>query len=443
MSGPTFEEILAAVSAASAGKPGGRVPLPADPRGGGLAAQLAAAVNLLLDRQEERTAGLEAALRSAQAESERLLAERTERWRQSEAKFAKAFQASPAAISIASLPEGRWIEINDAHAKLIGYSNEELIGRTSAEMELVDPAEREKILRAIREKGRLRDVEIRVRTKSGEYREVLLSVEQVELEGKPCALTIQYDITEIKRAEREVRRLNSDLESGKAALEAANRDLQAFSYSVAHDLRAPLRSIDAFSKMIVDGYADRLDAAGTDHLKHIRDSAQRMAALIDDLLTLSRVTQIEMSRAPIDLSAMARAILERLQWEEPGRRVEWEVPEGILANGDARLLGIALENLIGNAWKFTANRLAARIEIGARSGEGERTYFVRDNGAGFDMAYANKLFGVFQRLHKTAEFEGTGIGLATVERVIRRHGGRVWGEGKVGLGATFHFTLGE
>lgn len=247
------------------------------------------------------------------------------------------------------------------------------------------------------------------------------------------------------RGYREANRLlsiaNADLLQAKAATDAANRELEAFSYSVAHDLRAPLRSIDGFSQAVLEDCAEALDDAGKRHLDYVREAAQDMAALIDGLLSLSRVTRSELRREAIDLAGVARSVLAQLQRTAPGRVVETVVADDMTVHGDARLLRSVLENLLGNAWKFTRNRAAARIEVGSRKHNGECIYFVRDNGAGFDMAYADKLFGAFQRLHSAAEFEGTGIGLATVQRIVKRHGGRIWAESEVGRGATFFFTL--
>jgi DNA-binding response OmpR family regulator len=227
-------------------------------------------------------------------------------------------------------------------------------------------------------------------------------------------------------------------------LEFKNEELESFSYSVAHDLRAPLRAIDGFGLALIEDYADKLDDEGMQYLRYVREAAQQMARLIDDLLGLSRVTRGEFRRVPVDLSGIARSVAAGLRRTDAERRVELVVADGLRAEGDGNLIAIALENLIGNAWKYTGKTEAARIEVGCMQGErrGEPcTYFVRDNGAGFDMAYAGKLFGMFQRLHTNAEFEGNGIGLATVQRIIRRHGGRIWAEGAVGSGATFFFTL--
>jgi len=236
-----------------------------------------------------------------------------------------------------------------------------------------------------------------------------------------------------------------DLEASNNELEAANRELEAFSHSVSHDLRAPLRSIDGFSQIVLEDYADKLDEEGRGYLNRVRAASQRMGALIDDLLNLSRVTRSMLRREAVDLSGVAEDIARNLKEPEPDRDVEVVVWPGLRARGDARLLRVALENLLGNAWKFTSRTEGARIEFGVErglaSGNGHPVYFVRDNGAGFEMAYADKLFGAFQRLHGPEEFEGTGIGLATVQRVVRRHGGDVWAEGVVGEGAVFYFTL--
>ena len=226
-------------------------------------------------------------------------------------------------------------------------------------------------------------------------------------------------------------------------LEDANRELEAFSYSVSHDLRAPLRSIEGFSQILLEDYAEKLDEEGQNYLGRVRAASRRMALLIDDLLDLSRVSRSPLRRELVDLSAQAREITAELAKSQPEREAEFVIADGLTANGDARLLSLALENLLGNAWKFTSREERARIEFGSTTLEGrERVYFVRDNGVGFDEAYAGKLFGAFQRLHGPEEFEGTGIGLATVQRIVRRHGGRVWAEGEVGKGATFFFTLG-
>jgi signal transduction histidine kinase len=226
-------------------------------------------------------------------------------------------------------------------------------------------------------------------------------------------------------------------------LEHKNRELESFSYAVSHDLRAPLRRIDSFSRAILESQADRLDESGRHYLDRVREASQQMSQLIDDVLYLSRVTRADLRDQDVDLSSLAQLILSRLQENEPARKVEVKIRPGVIVTGDGQLLRIALENLFENAWKFTSKQPESRIEFGVTQASGEPTYFVRDNGAGFDMTYADRLFGPFQRLHANGEFPGSGIGLATVQRIIHRHGGRVWAEGLVGQGATFQFTLGR
>jgi PAS domain S-box-containing protein len=258
---------------------------------------------------------------------------------------------------------------------------------------------------------------------------------------------VVHDITKRKQAEEEIRRLNAELEtrvlSRTAQLEASNKELEAFAYSVSHDLRAPLRAIDGFSQMVIEDAAERLDATDVEHLQRARAAARRMAALIDDLLGLSRISRKNMLRQEVDLSAVAEAVTEELREAQPDREVETVVAPGMKVEADAVLLRVILFNLLDNAWKFTSKHDKARIEVGATDEGGERAFLVRDDGAGFDMGYAEHLFGAFQRMHAVGEFEGDGIGLATAQRLVTRHGGRVWAEAEVEKGATFYFTLPE
>jgi signal transduction histidine kinase len=235
--------------------------------------------------------------------------------------------------------------------------------------------------------------------------------------------------------------LEARVEDRTRELTAVNRELEAFSYSVSHDLRAPLRSIDGFSQAILEDCSDQLGTDGQEHLARIRRAAQRMGQLIDDLLNLSRVARAEMRRQDVNLSAMASKILDGLAAADTSRNIDCRVQPDIRSTGDPRLLEVALTNLLDNAWKFTRNRVDTVIEFGARQNGHGLVYFVRDNGAGFDMAYSNKLFGAFQRLHQSADFPGTGIGLATVQRIVNRHGGRIWAEGQPDRYAAFYFTL--
>jgi PAS domain S-box-containing protein len=255
-------------------------------------------------------------------------------------------------------------------------------------------------------------------------------------------VAIARDITERRRDEVAIAKLNAELEHRVAELAAANDELEAFSYSVSHDLRGPLRAIDGFAKILMEDFSERLDRQGQHYLARVRAGSQRMGQLIDDLLSLARVTRAEMHRSSVDLAQIARDVVEELRRQEPARVVDVAIVDTAPASGDARLLRAALENLLGNAWKFTGKTVPARIELGVQERDGDRVFYVRDNGAGFDMSYAHKLFAPFQRLHEQSEFEGTGIGLATAQRIITRHGGKLWAESTAGQGATFWFTLG-
>jgi light-regulated signal transduction histidine kinase (bacteriophytochrome) len=253
------------------------------------------------------------------------------------------------------------------------------------------------------------------------------------------------DVTERKRAEEKLRSFNVELEQRvrerTVELDASTKELEAFSYSVSHDLRAPLRAIDGFGHALLEDCEAKLDADGKDHLRRIRAATQRMGTLIDDLLRLSRLTRTEMLVEKVNLTELAWSVINELQKSEPERVVRIEIAEGLEVTADPKLMRIALENLLGNAWKFTAKRSEATIELGSTNEGAKTTYFVRDNGAGFDMAYVGKLFTPFQRLHSIEEYPGTGIGLGTVQRIMNRHGGRVWAEGQVDRGAAFHFSF--
>jgi light-regulated signal transduction histidine kinase (bacteriophytochrome) len=296
-------------------------------------------------------------------------------------------------------------------------------------------------LEAIREHGAVRNVEIQLRTKSQALVDVLVSVEQIEINGQACALTIQYDITELKHAQREVQLLNADLEQRQRVLEATNKELEVFSHSIAHDLRVPLRIIDRFSQLLFEDYYDRLDDTGREYLQHARAASQQMGQLIDALLNLSRINRSELTKEEINLSQLAQEITSGLQTGQPEREVEFILQEGLTAHANRSLVHVALENLIRNAWKSTRDQSPARIEFGMTQAIDEQIYFVRDNGTDFDLKYANKVFDASQNLHDLKALAGTRIGLAATQRIIHRHGGRIWAESDVNQGAIFYFTL--
>jgi len=277
------------------------------------------------------------------------------------------------------------------------------------------------------------------------FNDMLTEIDRRTRELEASNAKLAQEAEERSRAEREILRLNAELEGRvrerTAQLETANRELESFSYSVSHDLRAPLRAIDGFGQALVEDFPESLPGEAKRYLSRIRASTQHMAQLIEDLLKLARVSRGPLERRTVDLGQIAQQVAGELRQGEPGRVVEVSVWDGIRTEADPHLLRVALENLIGNAWKFTSKSEKPRIEIGALKDRGRTTFFVRDNGAGFDMAYADKLFGAFQRLHSASEYAGTGIGLATVQRIVHRHGGRIWAEGEVGKGAVFFFTL--
>jgi PAS domain S-box-containing protein len=324
--------------------------------------------------------------------------------------------------------QGCFTYISPAIERFAGYVAGEVIGQHFTAF--VHPDDRVGLQESYERTltGNVEPHEFRILARDGSILNVRTSSRWLREADQLVGLTgIMTDITERKRAEDALRRANAELES--------------FSYSVSHDLRGPLRGIDGWSLALLEDYSERLDERGRKCLNFVRGETQRMGRLIDDLLELSRVTRTEMRRERVDLSLLARDIADRLQGAEPDRRVEFIIQPGLIAYGDARLLEVLLANLLNNAWKFTGRHPSARIEFGRTEIEGRTVYFVRDDGAGFDMAFAGKLFAPFQRMHKTSEFPGSGIGLATVQRIAHRHGGQVWAEAEVERGATFYFAL--
>jgi PAS domain S-box-containing protein len=364
--------------------------------------------------------------------------------RESERSYRALYTQAP--VMMHSVDRGGHIlSVSDEWLGAFGYARGEVLGRSW--LELLTPASRERAAAVTTAPcaGRWKDLPFEFVDKGGAVMDVLLSaIAERDAGGEIVRiLAVLVDVSERKRAEDELARYREHLEELVGArtrtLESLNKELEAFASSVSHDLRAPLRSIDGFSKILLEDYGPVLDEKGREHLGRIRAASRRMAQLIDDLLDLARVSRGELRSTDVDLSAVAHAVVDALREGAPERAVNVTIEEGLVAHGDPVLLRVVLENLIGNAWKFTGKHLRAHIAFGR--GETPHSYVVRDDGAGFDMAYVDKLFGAFQRLHGHEEFEGTGIGLATVQRIVQRHGGRVWAEGAVERGAAFWFTL--
>jgi PAS domain S-box-containing protein len=345
--------------------------------------------------------------------------------------------------------EGKIISSNAHTAKLFGYTEKELQGESMALLvpERVRQTQRQYYAGFFLERGgRVAEMTLELcgLRKDGREFPIEISTRPLASEKGLLVTSAIRDITERKKVEKQISELNKELKDRAAELETANKELEAFSYSVSHDLRSPLQNIDSFSQILIEEYANRLDTDGREYVQRLRGSCQHMEEIIDALLALSNMTRHELTPENCDLTGIVKGIATELKQKDPDRLVDWVIAEGLNVEGDARLLRVVLENLIGNAWKFTAKRPRARIEFGALpQSNGARTYFVRDDGAGFDMSRAEHLFSPFKRLHDQAQFRGTGIGLATVQRVIQRHRGRIWAEGAVDRGATFCFTLTE
>lgn len=387
-----------------------------------------------------------AVLDRVQALDKRRMAEQA--LRSSEARFVKAFQSNPAAMCITTIRESRFIEVNERYCRLFDHTRDELIGRTSLELGLwADPAVRALLIEQLRANGAIRDHETHFRRKNGDLLHALISMEVIDFpdESEPVLVSMFADVTERKQAEAKINQLNAELEQRvkerTAQLEAANKELESFSYSISHDLRSPLRAMDGFSRAMLEDYGGQVPEEGTRYLQVIRSSAQRMGNLIDDLLAFSRLSRTPLNKRSIDMGSLVQAVLEELRSQREGRSLTLHMNDLAASEGDSSLLRQVWINLLSNAFKYTQKREGATVEIGCRADQGVNIYFVRDNGTGFDMRYAHKLFGVFQRLHRAEDYDGTGVGLAIVQRIVRRHGGQVWAEAAVDKGATFYFTL--
>ncbi|HEY9686561.1 MAG TPA: PAS domain S-box protein [Coleofasciculaceae cyanobacterium] len=341
-------------------------------------------------------------------------------------------------------PDGRVLTWNEAAEKIMGFSKEEIIGQYCSKLIPREPSQcvsAEQELEIARTQGRFEDEGWRLRKDHSRFWASVLITPIYGESGELLGYAkVVRDLTERKQSEEELRRVADDLREQTRQLQAVNKELEAFSYSVSHDLRSPLRSLDGYSQALLEDYSGRLDEKGRHYLNRIRLGSQNMAHLIDNLLNLARMSRVGLQFSEADLSAMATEVADGFQEDEPERNVEFRIEPGLKVMGDARLLRNLLQNLFDNAWKFTQDRDSAMIEFGSRREDGRTVYFVRDNGVGFDMAYSDKLFGAFQRLHGP-EFPGTGIGLATAQRILNRHGGRIWAESKPDEGAVFYFEL--
>ena len=346
-------------------------------------------------------------------------------------RFRCLLEAAPDAMVIVDA-DGRIALVNRQAERLFGYTRDELHAQpveilVPERFQLHHPAHRASYVHDARPRPMGAGNDLAGRRKDGSEFPAEISLSPMDTDDGRVIIAAVRDVTARRAVER--------------ALEVANRELEAFTYSVAHDLRAPLRGMSGFAQVLLDNYQDRLDGDARDYLGEILANARRMSGLIDALLSLARVTRGELRRERIDLTAIARAAASRLAAAEPHRGVTVAIADGLWVDADPDLARTVVDNLLGNAWKFTSDAAAPRIEVGATGDGGRRALFVRDNGAGFDMAFAGKLFAPFQRLHTVAEFPGTGIGLASVQRILHRHGGEIWAEGRIDHGATFYFTF--
>ncbi|RII29188.1 MAG: PAS domain-containing sensor histidine kinase [Geobacter sp.] len=348
--------------------------------------------------------------------------------------------------------ERKLVNVSNYWLEHLGFERSEVIGRRLIDF-ITEESRRyveEFTIPEYFRTGHIKDVPLQLVRKNGDVRDVLLAAtaERDEQGEIVRSLAVMMDVTDRKRAEEKIEVLNTslaaralDLEKANLELEAANQELEAFNYTVSHDLRSPLTCINGYCEILREQWSERLDEQGRRFIDHIHDAARRMEQLIATLLDFSRLTRQEMKRETVDLSHLVSSIVLDLRLRHPGHTVTSTIADGIVANGDGKLLRVVFENLLGNAWKYSGRRADAMVEFGVLNEKGKKVYFVRDNGVGFDTAEAGKLFNLFQRLDSARDFEGTGIGLVTVRRIIQRHGGDIWAEGKTGEGATFFFTL--
>jgi PAS domain S-box-containing protein len=345
----------------------------------------------------------------------------------------------------------RIVFVNDAFERQTGYRRDEVLGKKPGILwgARTDHAELERVHAAMKNWQAVR-AEIVICTRDGKYRCIETDIAPIANESGKFThwVAVERDITERRQQQQEILNLNSELEARvlvrTAELAAANKELESFAYSVSHDLRSPLSTIHGFSQLLLKKDSAHISDKGRHYLDRIGVAVKQMGGLIEGLLTLARLSCEQINAEHVDLSSIIRRIERDYRERDPQRQAQLRIQDGLSAHGDARLLAAVFENLLGNAWKFTSRQSLAQIEVGSEPGlDGASVFFVRDNGAGFDMAFAPKLFGTFERLHSPGDFSGTGIGLATVKRIVERHGGRIWAEGKLNEGAVFFFTLGR
>jgi PAS domain S-box-containing protein len=350
-----------------------------------------------------------------------------EKLKRSNELFTNLFENNPACLAISRLSDATIMDVNRSFIESFGFSSkQEVIGKTAAELKIVDGSQRDRTVALLREKKKLTDVEGQMRNRNGELKWVSISMLPVQLDDLPCLMAVMLDITDRKKTEDQ--------------LKALNKELEAFSYSVSHDLRAPLRAVNGYAQVLNEDYGDKLDEEGKRFLEAIRYNSVKMGTLIDELLAFSRLGRKEVNKKEIDMNELTETVLHTI-----GKSVNYEakIKTGKLhkVQGEYGLLHQVMFHLISNAIKYSSKRKEPVIEISSHDTDKEIIFSIKDNGAGFDMKYADKLFGVFQRLHSEEEFDGTGVGLAIVQRIIAKHGGKVWAEGKLNEGATFYFSL--
>lgn len=343
-------------------------------------------------------------------------------------RFFKIFNYSPIPMAITNVSEGKFMYANDVFCETTGYKRENLVGRKSVDVNIISQEEREKSVKDIKKNGgKIKDVELKISKSNGELIDILFSAETLEIDNNKCFVYACVDISGRKKSEEKLKEVNKELDS--------------FTYSVSHDLRAPLRAISGYTKILNEDYGSVIDAEGKRVMKVISNNAQKMGQLIDDLLAFSRLGRQSVVNIPIDMNSLVKSIKEELMGFSDLKNIQIDIQDLINPTGDSSMIKVVMTNLLSNAIKYSSKKDEILIEIGSYCEEKNIVYYIKDNGAGFDMQYYDKLFGVFQRLHSTTEFEGTGVGLAIVQRIIKKHGGKVWAESKIDTGSTFYFSL--